>query len=128
MWRKTPSRESGESPTDLKRDAMAPLDIRDEDSGEWAALPARKKQMENPQMQVRSEECSSRMPVIFAAHGAPVLLNGPVWMSELADWGGDAAAGSHLGRAAHDARCHGAFPIAGWWMDGAFTKRSVQFD
>jgi 4,5-DOPA dioxygenase extradiol len=21
-----------------------------------------------------------------------------------------------------------SFPIAGWWMDGAFTKRSVQFD
>jgi 4,5-DOPA dioxygenase extradiol len=20
------------------------------------------------------------------------------------------------------------FPITGWWMDGAFTKRSVQFD
>jgi 4,5-DOPA dioxygenase extradiol len=22
----------------------------------------------------------------------------------------------------------GTFPITGWWMDGAFTKRSVQFD
>jgi hypothetical protein len=21
-----------------------------------------------------------------------------------------------------------SFPITGWWMDGAFTKRSVQFD
>ena len=26
------------------------------------------------------------MPVIFAAHGAPVLLDDPVWMKELADW------------------------------------------
>jgi 4,5-DOPA dioxygenase extradiol len=28
-----------------------------------------------------------RMPVIFAAHGAPVLLDDAVWMSELARWG-----------------------------------------
>jgi 4,5-DOPA dioxygenase extradiol len=27
-----------------------------------------------------------RMPVIFAAHGAPVLLDDAVWMSELASW------------------------------------------
>ena len=27
-----------------------------------------------------------RMPVIFAAHGAPVLLDDDVWMSELAAW------------------------------------------
>lgn len=27
-----------------------------------------------------------RMPVIFAAHGAPVLLEDPVWMAELAAW------------------------------------------
>ena len=27
-----------------------------------------------------------RMPVIFAAHGAPTLLDDPVWMSELAAW------------------------------------------
>ena len=27
-----------------------------------------------------------RMPVIFAAHGAPVLLDDEVWMSELAGW------------------------------------------
>jgi 4,5-DOPA dioxygenase extradiol len=26
------------------------------------------------------------MPVIFAAHGAPVLLDDPVWMAELAAW------------------------------------------
>ena len=27
-----------------------------------------------------------RMPVVFAAHGAPILLDDPVWMSELASW------------------------------------------
>jgi 4,5-DOPA dioxygenase extradiol len=27
-----------------------------------------------------------RMPVIFAAHGAPILLDDDVWMSELAGW------------------------------------------
>ncbi len=29
-----------------------------------------------------------RMPVIFAAHGAPVLLDDGLWMSELAAWAG----------------------------------------
>ncbi|PWB71101.1 MAG: dioxygenase, partial [Holophagae bacterium] len=27
-----------------------------------------------------------RMPVVFAAHGAPVLLDDAVWMAELAAW------------------------------------------
>jgi 4,5-DOPA dioxygenase extradiol len=27
-----------------------------------------------------------------------------------------------------DAGAKASFPITGWWMDGAFTKRSVQFD
>jgi len=27
-----------------------------------------------------------------------------------------------------DSGAKAAFPITGWWMDGAFTKRSVQFD
>jgi len=27
-----------------------------------------------------------RLPVVFAAHGAPVLLDDPVWMGELAAW------------------------------------------
>jgi len=31
---------------------------------------------------------SSRMPVIFAAHGAPVLLDDAKWMDELSDWAG----------------------------------------
>jgi 4,5-DOPA dioxygenase extradiol len=30
-----------------------------------------------------------RMPVIFAAHGAPVLLDDELWMSELAGWAGN---------------------------------------
>ena len=29
---------------------------------------------------------SPRMPAIFAAHGAPVLLDDAVWMGELAVW------------------------------------------
>lgn len=29
--------------------------------------------------------------------------------------------------AAADERPHATFPITGWWLDGAFTKRSVQF-
>jgi 4,5-DOPA dioxygenase extradiol len=28
------------------------------------------------------------MPVIFAAHGAPILLDDPIWMGELAAWAG----------------------------------------
>jgi 4,5-DOPA dioxygenase extradiol len=30
--------------------------------------------------------------------------------------------------AAADSQPHTTFPITGWWMDGAFTKRSVQLD
>ena len=29
---------------------------------------------------------SSKMPVIFAAHGAPVLLDDTEWMGELSRW------------------------------------------
>jgi hypothetical protein len=29
--------------------------------------------------------------------------------------------------AAAEERPQVTFPITGWWMDGAFTKRSVQF-
>ena len=29
---------------------------------------------------------SGRMPVIFAAHGAPILLDDQIWMGELASW------------------------------------------
>lgn len=31
---------------------------------------------------------SARMPVIFAAHGAPILLDDAPWMAELASWAG----------------------------------------
>jgi 4,5-DOPA dioxygenase extradiol len=34
----------------------------------------------------RKEAMTSRMPVIFAAHGAPILLDDPAWMAELAAW------------------------------------------
>ena len=31
------------------------------------------------------------------------------------------------GAAADDPAATVSFPITGWWMDGAFTKRSVQY-
>lgn len=106
------------------------------------------------------------MPVIFAAHGAPLLLDDDVWMSELAAWVRefDAWASESLLRFDVDALkdfkhrapaaglalptwehyapvlvCAGAsaesatrpkvtFPITGFWLEGAFTKRSVQID
>ena len=37
------------------------------------------------------------------------------------------AAGAAAGEAG-DEHPRASFPIAGWWLDGAFTKRSVQFD
>lgn len=33
-----------------------------------------------------SRPFAARMPVVFAAHGAPVLLDDPAWMAELAAW------------------------------------------
>ncbi len=33
-----------------------------------------------------SGDSASKMPVIFAAHGAPMLLDDAAWMKELADW------------------------------------------
>lgn len=33
-------------------------------------------------------EADGRMPVIFAAHGAPILLDDEIWMRELAVWAG----------------------------------------
>ncbi len=34
----------------------------------------------------RESAASSKMPVIFAAHGAPILLDDTLWMGELARW------------------------------------------
>ena len=116
-----------------------------------------------------------RMPVIFAAHGAPVLLDDAMWMGELAAWArAIPKPKSILMVSAHweerptalgatstvpllydfygfperyyqtrypapgapelaarvavaDGRPRARFPITGFWMDGAFTKRSVQF-
>lgn len=56
------------------------------------------------------------MPVIFAAHGAPILLDDAEWMAELAD----CAAGPASPRV--------SFLITGFWQDGAFTGRSVQLE
>jgi 4,5-DOPA dioxygenase extradiol len=36
----------------------------------------------------RTDSASVRMPVIFAAHGAPILLDDAGWMAELAAWAG----------------------------------------
>jgi 4,5-DOPA dioxygenase extradiol len=55
----------------------------------------------------QSRAPAARMALPTWEHYAPVLV----------------AAG-----AVADARPQVAFPIAGWWMDGAFTRRSVQFD
>ncbi len=33
-----------------------------------------------------TSKSSGRMPVIFAAHGAPILLDDAVWMNQLASW------------------------------------------
>jgi 4,5-DOPA dioxygenase extradiol len=43
---------------------------------------------ENMTMQTNGDNRPSggQMPVIFAAHGAPILLDDPVWMAELAAW------------------------------------------
>lgn len=128
-------------------------------------------------------QAGARMPVIFAAHGAPVLLDDAGWMAELAAWASamprpesmayafrpgipawardfDGWAADTLGRfdvdalmdfqnrapaartalptwehyapvliaagAVADEQPRASFPITGFWMDGAFTKRSVQ--
>lgn len=44
---------------------------------------------ENKPVSAPSPASSSRqrMPIVFAAHGAPVLLDDPSWMGELAAWG-----------------------------------------
>jgi aromatic ring-opening dioxygenase catalytic subunit (LigB family) len=127
------------------------------------------------------------MPVVFAAHGAPVLLDDAGWISDLASWAKAVprpesilmvsahwekrpttlgatrtvplvydfngfperyyhtkypAPGAHLALptwehnaphnvaagAASDERPRVTFPITGWWMESAFTRRSVQFD
>lgn len=36
--------------------------------------------------ETRAESRPTRMPTIFAAHGAPILLDDAVWMGELAAW------------------------------------------
>ncbi len=36
--------------------------------------------------ETKQHRASGRMPVIFAAHGAPVLLDDAAWMAELAAW------------------------------------------
>jgi 4,5-DOPA dioxygenase extradiol len=42
--------------------------------------------METAAVDRNTSQKQRRMPVIFAAHGAPVLLDDGLWMSELASW------------------------------------------
>src|SRR5688572_30534383 len=57
-----------------------------------AALPLigcsriEQKPMTTNQTPPKPAEPAARMPVIFAAHGAPVLLDDEPWMAELATW------------------------------------------
>ncbi|HJX52944.1 MAG TPA: class III extradiol ring-cleavage dioxygenase [Polyangia bacterium] len=39
-----------------------------------------------PNRRQQTQQTGGRMPVIFAAHGAPVLLDDGVWMNELGAW------------------------------------------
>jgi 4,5-DOPA dioxygenase extradiol len=43
---------------------------------------------DEPRTETKTEPTHGRMPVIFAAHGAPILLDDSVWMGELAAWAG----------------------------------------
>jgi 4,5-DOPA dioxygenase extradiol len=53
----------------------------------WGAAcsPAKRKTMAH-QSEAQRPPASGRMPVVFAAHGAPVLLDDELWMQELAAW------------------------------------------
>ena len=78
---------------------------------------------------IRGGAATRRMPAIFAAHGAPVLLDDREWMAELAAWAKAMPRPASIllaAGAAADERPKATFPIAGWWMAGAFAKRSVQ--
>lgn len=44
--------------------------------------------MRTPEDHPEVSSASVRMPVIFAAHGAPILLDDAAWMRELAAWAG----------------------------------------
>jgi 4,5-DOPA dioxygenase extradiol len=44
--------------------------------------------MTTPLDETRRAEPAARIPVVFAAHGAPVLLDDPEWMGQLAAWAG----------------------------------------
>jgi hypothetical protein len=77
------------------------------------------------QLDAEQPAAGRRMPVVFAAHGAPVLLDDDVWMRELADWAHFAPVLVAAGAAVEE-RPRVAFPITGFWMNGAFTKRSAQ--
>lgn len=51
-----------------------------------AACSRQKRETTMTEVTTKPNQSSGRMPVIFAAHGAPVLLDDAVWMAELASW------------------------------------------
>jgi len=51
-----------------------------------AACSRREQAAMTTQAEPRRDPSSGRMPVIFAAHGAPILLDDAGWMAELASW------------------------------------------
>jgi len=51
-----------------------------------AACSRKNRETTMTEVQTKLDHSSGRMPVIFAAHGAPVLLDDAVWVAELASW------------------------------------------
>jgi 4,5-DOPA dioxygenase extradiol len=49
-------------------------------------LSQRKQEAMTTQTETGRNQSNTKLPVIFAAHGAPVLLDDDVWMLELASW------------------------------------------
>src|SRR5512138_1512937 len=52
----------------------------------YSVVSPKRRMIMSQQGQATLRPRGTRMPVIFAAHGAPVLLDDPVWMAQLAAW------------------------------------------
>ena len=51
-----------------------------------ASCSRRERETMTTQTETKRHQATGRMPVIFAAHGAPILLDDETWMGELAAW------------------------------------------
>jgi 4,5-DOPA dioxygenase extradiol len=51
-----------------------------------ASCSRRERKSMTTQMRTKQNKADAKMPVIFAAHGAPILLDDAGWMGELASW------------------------------------------